>query len=235
MTIPVTLNYAQVDSFPLEEFYPNTVQMIDEQVRAELSEAEYRDSEMFIETPFFIENKYGAVAGGLPSEESRKVLNLENILLFEQNQFIIHEDGAPEASVIYTSDFSLGQAKDQEDIVNELNRQWFNQNRVLIVFIFSLMISTFLFMMLLLIVFGSALFLYFTKRSDITSITTYKESINLMVNVLSLPTILSMIFGLFYFDITLMVTMQTIGLIIMLFIIYYKTQFNDDNIETENE
>ena len=65
------------------------------------------------------------------------------------------------------------------------------------------------------------------------SITTYKETVNLVINLLSLPTILATLFGLIHFDIVLMVTIQTLGLLIMLVVVYAKTQFNDKKLESK--
>ena len=53
---------------------------------------------------------------------------------------------------------------------------------------------------------------------------------NLILNLLTLPTIIAMIFSLFHFDITLMLSIQTLGLVLMLIIVYYKTKLNDNNI-----
>lgn len=231
LTIPVTMNYAQMESFPLEDIYPNTVQMIDEQAVNELNNIDYENGEMLFTSPFIIENEHGTVAGGLDVEQREELMALDDVLIFEQNQFLINEVDAPSTTVLYTKDFSLEGLEQADEVENELSRQWFNQNRVLIVLIFSLMISVFLFMMTILIVAGSALLLYFTRKTDITSITKYKESVNLILNVLSLPTIAAMIVGLFYFDVTILVTVQYLGLVIMLFVIYYKTQFNDKKLE----
>lgn len=230
LTIPVTINFAKVDSFPLEDFYPKTIQLIDQQTIEALAQADYENGEMIFSEPFIIEQDQGLVAGGLALGEI-KDLPADTKLLFQENQFHLSEAGAPAASVLYTRDFTLAGATTTADVVDELSRQWFNQNRILIVLIFSLMLSVFLLVMHVLVIFGSALFLYFTKNSPITTITTYKESVNLLLNVLALPTFVALIYGLFFFDIIMMITIQTVGLIIMLFIIYYKTQFNDAKLE----
>lgn len=220
-----------MDSFPLEDVYPNTVEKIDNQVINELNDVTFENGEMFFTTPFIIENEHGIVAGGLDSDQKEELMTEEDVLIFEQNQFLINEEGAPDATVLYTKDFNLDGLEQTDEVKEELSRQWFSQNKVLIVLIFSLMISAFLFMMTLLIAAGASLLLYFTKSTDITSITTYKESMNLILNLLSLPTIVAMIIGLFYFDITVLVTIQYLGLVIMLFVIYAKTQFNDRKLE----
>lgn len=112
-----------------------------------------------------------------------------------------------------------------------LSEQWFIQNQVFIVAFFTLIISLIQFVMLILTVFGSALFLYFTKNSPITSIETYKESVNLLINAISLPTIIATLFGLISFNVITMQMIQVVGLIGMLMVIYFKTQFNIENIE----
>lgn len=230
MTIPVTLNYTNLNFIPLEEFYPNAIQIIDEKSIQVIQDSKFDSGQMFIESPFIIENEYGIAAGGIESNFEEELLQAENYIFFEENQFLIKEAGTPLTTILYTKDFQLDNFETEEEIKNEMSRQWFNQNRVLIVLFFSLMISAYMFVMTLMIVLGSALFLYFTKKSTVTSISTYKESINLVLNSLTLPTIVAMIIGILQFDVTIMITIQTIGLIVMLFVIYYKTYFNDKRV-----
>lgn len=230
LTIPVTLNYTSLDFMPLEEFYPNAVKIIDEEAVEAIQANMFDNGQMFIETPFFVENEYGVVAGHAEVSANEEWKDVESYLYFEENQFLINEEGSPLTSVLYTKDFRLDNLDSVEEIRHELSRQWFNQNRILIVLFFSLMISAFMFIMTLFVVLGSALLLYLTKKSTVTSITTYKESVNLVLNSLTLPTIVSMITGILYFDVTIMVTVQSVGLIVMLFIIYYKTYFNDERL-----
>ncbi len=230
LTIPVAMNYTRIDTFPLEDFYPNTVQRIDEETVDVLSQAEYLHGEMLIAFPFIIENEQGVVAGGLNEKEQEEILAQENALIFEQHQMILAEEGAPLATVLYTKDFSFEKARSVQDVREEISRQWFQQNRVLIVLVFSLLISAFLFTMTVLIVAGSAFIMYLTRKTDFTSITAYRESVNLILNLLSLPTILAAGFSLFYFDVILMVSLQYLGLVVMMLIAFYQTQFNDKKL-----
>jgi hypothetical protein len=85
---------------------------------------------------------------------------------------------------------------DQAGIQESLSQQWLDQNRVLVVLIFSSVISLIFLAMNLFLVGIAALMLYMTKGSPVTSIETYKESINLILNALSLPTFLAMAYGL---------------------------------------
>lgn len=231
LVIPVTLNYAEIESFPLEDYYPNAVEMIDKQAVEELKQQSFQEGELIINRSFRIKNEFGEIVGGLSKEEREEVVQLDNFIAFDKNQFIIGEEGLPTATVLYTKDFTLEGVEDEESVVTELSRQWLNQNRVLIVLFFSLLIAIILFFMLVFLVFGSALLLYFTRKGKLTTIETYKESVNLILNSLGVPTLAALAFGLIHFDLYLMVTIQTMGLVIYLFVIWYKTKFNDYKLE----
>lgn len=231
MTIPITINFAQMETFPIEELYPNAANILENEELEELNKTTDENGEMQISTPFISENEYGIVASGVSPEGDNRLANEKNVVLFAANQFSIKEEGAPTTIVPYTKDFSIEQTNSHEDILNVLSEQWFIQNQVFIVAFFTLIISLIQFVMLILTVFGSALFLYFTKNSPITSIETYKESVNLLINAISLPTIIATLFGLISFNVITMQMIQVVGLIGMLMVIYFKTQFNIENIE----
>lgn len=231
MVIPVTLNYAEMESFPLEEYYPIAAsQLVDDQVLDEIQTVVVNEGQLSIPEPFQIENAYGEVVGGLSLDEIENHISSPNFIAFQENQLIIAEEGLPTATVLYTRDVSFGEMETKEEIVEEISRQWLNQNRVLIVLIFSFLISTFLLFMLLFLVFGSSFLLYLTKKGSLTTIKTYKESVNLILNSLAVPTFLAMLFGLFYFELYIMVTIQSLGMAAYLFWIWYKVQFNDQRL-----
>lgn len=234
MTIPITINFAQMDSFPLGDLYPNVEKIVEEQPLDVFNEADYADGEMIIQEPFVFDNAAGYIAGGVGDEKEALMEEAEHLILFEQNQFVLIEEGAPTTTVPYTEDFSLAGTASSEEVMEELGRQWFVQNQVFFVAFFTFLLSVLIFVMMLFLVFGSAVFLFLTKNSPITSITTYKESVNLILNLLTLPTVASLILGLVYFDIVWMTMLQMVGLIGMLLYVYYKTQFNDDKLKPQN-
>lgn len=234
MTIPITINFAQMDSFPLGDLYPQVESIVDEQPLDVLNEADYANGEMIIQEPFVFDNAAGYVAGGVGEEQEELIAEAENVILFERNQFVLVEEGAPTTTVPYTEDFSLAGMTSSEEVMEELSRQWFIQNQVFFVAFFTFLLSILLFVMMFFLVFGSAVFLFLTKNSPITSITTYKESVNLILNLLTLPTIASLILGLVHFDIVWMTMLQMVGLIAMLLYVYYKTQFSDDKLKPQN-
>jgi maltodextrin utilization protein YvdJ len=132
--------------------------------------------------------------------------------------------------VLYTRDFDLS-GLDQAGIQEALSQQWLDQNRILVVLIFSTVISIIFLAMNLFLVAIAALMFYMTKGSPVTSIETYKESINLILNALSVPTFLAMVYGLYNFDVSLMASLQMIGLVTMLLLVMWKTRFRDGTLD----
>lgn len=61
-----------------------------------------------------------------------------------------------------------------------------------------------------------------------SSIITYRESVNLVLNLIAIPTILAMIFGFFRFNLITMFGIQVIALIAMLVYLFKQTQFIDE-------
>lgn len=231
LVIPMTMNFAQNDTFPLEQIYPQTMQMIEEHPVEPFQQADYGEGQMNIAEPFYSDFSHGVVAGGLPEEEAEQLMNTEDtVIYFDQTHFYIQESDFPPAAVPYSEDFSLAEAENGREVVDRLSRQWFIQNQVFFVLFFSFLIGSFLLVMLLVLVFGAAVFFYLTKESTITSIETYKESVNLLVNALGVPTLIAMIAGLIQFNIVMMLMIQTVGLIIYLMVIFVKTRFNDNNL-----
>lgn len=225
ITIPVSLHFAQTDTINVEQFYPDSFGMIDQETIEHIATIPIIDGEMAIEETV-VQDKSGGVVifdnGSQPLVEDQ-----DTVITFGENGFKIQENAQPELNVGYTSNFDLAGASVSE-VKAELNRQWRINNRVYIVGAMTFLISFMTLSMLIVLVLGSAVFLYLTKKSHLTSITTYKESVALILYGLGLPTILALLYGLIQFDIIWMMTIQTMGLVLMLVFMYFKTQFNDE-------
>lgn len=230
MIIPTTINFTKMEAISLDYFYPNVVEIIDDSMVDELASIGSTNGKLSFEDSFIFKNNKGVLAGGISAEEEKKILKEETFLLMEESQFVIKEENKPTSTIFYTKDFTLEDVQTKEDVINEFSHQWFVHNKVLIVLIFTLIISFIQLIMLVMIIFGSAFFLYLTKKSRITSIKTFKEATNLIVNLAGLPTIIAMIYGLINYDVAWMSMIQTTGLVIMLLIVYGKTGFNDNRI-----
>ncbi|MEC6748327.1 DUF1189 family protein [Marinilactibacillus sp. XAAS-LB27] len=223
ITIPVSLNFAQTDTIGVEQFYPEAFNLIDGEAAEGLSKIPVEEGRLLVEQSTLQTKTDGLV---LIDQSDNPLIDSDVAVAFGPTEFTIREHAQPELKVRYTKDFSVESAS-VEEVKTELNRQWRVNNRVYIVAALTFLISFMTFTMLVVLTLGSALFLYFTKKSHLTSITTYKESVAIILYGLGLPTILALLYGLIQFDIIWMMTIQTTGLLIMLVLIYFKTQFND--------
>lgn len=231
MIIPVTLNYANMTNFPVTDYYPESMALVDNQVATKMDQVTFSNGEMLINTPSVSEGSQGTVAFGLSNDQAKEIANNgETAIIFQENQYILIEPNAPTATVLYTKDFDLT-GLDQQGIQEVLSQQWLDQNRILVVLLFSMVISLILLAMSSFLVAIAALMFYLTKGSPVTSIETFKESVNLILNAISLPTFLALVYGLYNFDVSLMASVQTVGLVAMLLLVMWKTRFQDNHLD----
>ncbi len=231
MIIPVTLNYANMTNFPVTDYYPESMALVDDQVATKMDQVTFSNGKMLINTPSVSEGSQGTVAFGLSNDQAKEIANNgETAIIFQENQYILIEPNAPTATVLYTKDFDLT-GLDQQGIQEVLSQQWLDQNRILVVLLFSMVISLILLAMSSFLVAIAALMFYLTKGSPVTSIETFKESVNLILNAISLPTFLALVYGLYNFDVSLMASVQTVGLVAMLLLVMWKTRFQDNHLD----
>lgn len=230
MMIPVTLHYARMDSFPIEGTFPNVFRLIDESLISEMHEATFLEGEMILDTGFYEVSDSGVVGANVSQKDLEGVLSSEeHALFFQENEFILKE-GEEISKVRYTENFSLEGISSVEEVKMELSQQWFIQNQIYIMATFSFLVSMLMLVSTVLIVLGSALFIYLTKKNAASSIETYKESINLILLALGLPTLASMLIGLVIFDIGTMIMIQSFGLVFMILAVFCTTRFSDKKI-----
>ncbi|SFH53605.1 DUF1189 family protein [Pisciglobus halotolerans] len=233
MIVPVSIHYATLDSFPMEGTFKESYQLVDDSVVQKMEQMQITDGQL--EGPAFeIEKAEGIVGAGLSSDEVETALKADNALIFQQDAFLLKEGSKSIATVPYTKDVSFHQAATVQAFKAELSRQWLIQNQAYLTGVFSLLLFAVILTINVLLVAGSALFLYLTKRSRQTSITSYKESVSVMVSCLSLPTFAAAIIGIFRFDIITMISIQTIGMVLLLLLVYFKTQFRDAAFKKES-
>ncbi|WP_036689360.1 DUF1189 family protein [Paucisalibacillus globulus] len=234
MMIPLSINIAKMDSYPVEETYPGAFELLDESVIDALEDAEYSQGKLTLPNNFYFEMENGIVGGNVSELEKENAKNAENTLLFQENELIIKESSNPITTVAYTNDFSIEEITTVEELKTELSRQWFIQNKSFIVGSLLISLSTLLLVSIVVISLGSSLFVLLTKKGQISTIQTYKESVNLVVNSLGIPTLVAMLIGLIQFNIITMIMIQTFGFIIMLLIVFMKTRFSDDYMDQLN-
>lgn len=227
LMIPVSLNFLKTETYPIEESYPEAFKLIDKPVVVAFQKALNEKGVLVTEPGVNLVKKNGVVSITESNSVIKENLKAENALIFSKNELYLKNKGVPASNIPYTTDFNPSQIKSVEDMKEAVSRQWFFQNRVYVIGSLLLLIFSILFFSTILIVLGSAVFLYLTKKNSFSSIKTYKESVNLILNALGMPSLLALISSSIQFDIVVMLTIQSIGLALMILTVFYTTRFND--------
>ena len=225
--VPVSLNFLKMETYPIEESYPETLALIDESVVAAFQAAISEDGALVTDPGSQVVKEKGVMSITNSDSVIKENLKAENALIFSDNDLYLKNKGVPVSNVRYTKDFNPSQLNSVKDMKEAVSRQWFFQNRVYVIGSLLLVVFSILFVSTILIVLGSAVFLYLTKKNSFSSIKTYKESVNLILNALGIPTLLALISSFIQFDIVVMLTIQSIGLALMILMVFYTTRFND--------
>ena len=227
LMVPVSLNFLKMETYPIEESYPETLALIDESVVAAFQAAISEDGALVTDPGSQVVKEKGVMSITNSDSVIKENLKAENALIFSDNDLYLKNKGVPVSNVRYTKDFNPSQLNSVKDMKEAVSRQWFFQNRVYVIGSLLLVVFSILFVSTILIVLGSAVFLYLTKKNSFSSIKTYKESVNLILNALGIPTLLALISSFIQFDIVVMLTIQSIGLALMILMVFYTTRFND--------
>jgi len=227
LMIPVALNYTKMDTFPVEDTLPDSFGLIDESAVLKLQQGKYENGTLVLPESFVLISENGTVSGMLTESEIEEALVSENALIFQENEFVIKEGSQALSTIPYTKDFDLSKVTNTAELKEALSHQWFIKNKgytvaTLMFLVFSITLVSTLFL-----TFGSAIFLYLTRKSQFSSINSYKESVNLLTNCIGLPSLIALLIGLIQFDIVIMLMIQSVGLVIMLLFVFYQTRFND--------
>lgn len=222
MLLPVFNHYQNVEVFSIKDFYPNVVEMIDEVVLDELQQAEFSEGILTISNPFEIETNQGVVGGGLDTIYEEET----NRLIFYTNSFIIYDETGDERVVNYIEQTSFN-FDNKDDLIYILSEMYTAQYRGEMIFTLTMIIYGFILVFALFIVFLYAFLIKSMKDFSMSSILTYKEAVNLVLNLIALPTIAAVLFGFIRFNIILMMAIQVVSLIGLLIILFRQTNFED--------
>ena len=102
---------------------------------------------------------------------------------------------------------------------------FYRNNETAIFFSQTITVAFLLVAMNSILVIGAAFFLWLTKKSRLSTIGSFKESTNVILNALGAGSLVAMLAGFIGADIILMIGIQSLGMLLMLFLAFLKTRF----------
>ncbi|MBO0475810.1 DUF1189 family protein [Vagococcus sp. DIV0080] len=223
---PVALNANKTQEFNLKSVTPDLVAQMDKMDMKNISSISITDSSLDNKETQQINDLIYVNAS---SESFDKVATGLN---FEENQLVMKDKNGLTFNLRYTDSFSPTNWQTNEDFKSWLNEEWNAQNAAYRILSVTILVSLLVLSSTIFLIFGAAFFIWLTKRSHLSSIKTYKEALNVTINALFLPTLIAMILGLIHYDITLIMTVQSLGLALQILVLFVKTKFNDSFAKT---
>ncbi|MHC5375038.1 hypothetical protein ACYSNU_14700 [Enterococcus sp. LJL120] len=235
LLIPVTLNLATSYQFSLADSLPEVAALLDDQTAAAFSELPIENGELETsESTILNQSADGIVGVNLTEAELAGQTTVVNFTPTTWQITGLQGEREYSFELYYTDSLNPSQATSGAALQKLLGQQFFANQRLPIIISALLATGFLLFVMNLFLVLGSAFFLWLTKKSSFSSIGSFKESLSIIIQCLGLGTILAFVFGLIYYDVTMMIAVQMLTMIILLFAIYIRTKFKDQKVSGEN-
>lgn len=223
MLIPVTLNLARSTSFQLADIMNETFEQINQETLTTIQKADFKNGYLQDAETGTI-NQAGTIGFHLNESELARI---KNGISFDSSFMLLKSQEGYDFKVHYTKDFNPSIFKTVDELKQGISSQWLTQNRAFVTFTLIIMSGSLILVSHLILVFGGAFFIWLTKKNQFSSIKTYQESVNLILNGLGVSTFFGMLVGLIYFDMTLVLTIQSLGLVLMLLGVFVTTRFNE--------
>lgn len=226
LILPVSLYFAKADSFQLTKVMPDMMELVNQQLVDQLQAYSLNDGVLSGgHGDIVLDSKDGAAAIILNATEIPKA---ENAIILGKTEMELRDEQGYAFKVKYTNNTDLKNIETPAALSDWISSQWYIQNKAFLFITMILMTGSILVGSTLMLTLFTSLILWGTKRSTFSSIASYKEAINLTVNALGLPTIVAMITGIIYFDVTIIMAVQSLGMVLMIAFAFFKTRFNHE-------
>ena len=201
--IPIAIQNSSQETYPLDTFIDNVYTPLTDEAIMDLSEnAQIIDGKLNYSGTK--NQQPSLLIGPSQSKEFPKDLQLH----FDTEELVISKESKELTRIRYHA-IQTESFQSKEDLTQAISKDWYQQNRVYIS-LFLVLGASFLFGLNFFIVsLGASLLLYITKKSRLFSFRSFKECYHFILNCLGLPTLITLILGLFGQNMATLITVQT--------------------------
>ncbi|MBC2259976.1 DUF1189 family protein [Listeria sp. FSL L7-0091] len=223
LLLPVSAHFANQSSFDLLSLMPKMATLGTDQLATEISGLTLENGELTDKNAHIVEKSANGVAG--VNLTKAELSGAKNIINFKDQEMTLTDASGYTFEVSYPKDATLSEITSGESLVDWVSAQWYLENQAFVFLSMVLMIGSIIFVSSLMLTTFTSLFIWMTKRSSFSSIASFKESVNLTLNALGIPVIAACIIGFIYFDITIIMAVQSLGMVLMIAWTFLKTRF----------
>lgn len=157
----------------------------------------------------------------------QSVKDFESVLVFQRHRLVISDENGFGFTLTYPKNESIMLTNDKSDLKVLVSQLWIRQYKP--VYLAAAMLLCFIGLMFsnMILMGVMAFILWLTKHSKISDIHSFREAVAIVVMSAGWPSITALIFSLFSFDFGSMIMIQSIGLVLMISLVFWKTRFQN--------
>lgn len=222
MLIPISIQSKNVPNIKLDMLFPNLVSQLSEDASNQelLKHIKVVDGTLDVSNDVYKSNTI------MINPSKQEVMTKKNVLVFYANEMLLI-DSEKSIQIAYPKSLEHHQPQSISELILMVEDSWNEQTIFYRTIIYTLLIGLLVFVSSVLLVLGTSLFIFMTRKNELSNIQSFGEATNLVINALFIPTLTASIFGMFHYDVSLMLTIQALGLALYILLIFIKTRFND--------
>lgn len=232
MLIPISIQSKNVPSIKIDALYPKLV----EQLKSDESNKEMLQT-IHIEDGNLVNQQTSKHSNNVMINPTKSGLkNGKNMVVFYPDKLILN-DSEKSINIGFDKNLSIAGFQSIDDLITFVEEKWNEQTVFYRTIGYTVIIGMLVLVSSLLLVFGTSLFIYLTRKKHLSNVKTYGEATNIVINALFIPTVIASVLGMFHYDVSLMLTIQALGVAVNILLIFVKTKFNDSliTVKTKNQ
>jgi len=152
----------------------------------------------------------------------------KNALIFQKNRLILTDQNGYGFVISYPKHKTFSLADDRDNVKGLAAELWMDQFKPIYVAVVSLISFAALLISNLILMSVIAVILWITKYTKISDIQSLRESCTIVMTAAGWPSLAALFLSLFSFDYGLLMMVQTVGLVLVLSLVFWRTHFQND-------
>ncbi len=221
LLIPISLHQAKQNDFEILKWTSGLDALSSNQAASQLEQLKIEDGKLVNGSEMVFQDDSG-VSGVFVPQHTFDVA--KSAISFGETRLDLKDASGYKFSLVYPES---GVVTNLGDFINTT---WYAQYKPVVFLGMVFVLGTLTFVSSLMLILFSSICLALTKKSSFSKINSFKEAMNLSLNAIGLPTLVATIFGFIYFDITVMIGIQSLGAVLLIAMTFLKTRFYKEDV-----
>jgi maltodextrin utilization protein YvdJ len=221
LLIPISLHQAKQNDFEILKWTSGLDSLATNEAASQFNGLQIADGKLVSGSEMVFQDT-GGVSGVFIPQKSFDAS--KNAISFDEKRLRVKDASGYSFSLAYPDSAVV------TDLEEFINTTWYAQYKPVVFLGMVFVLGTLTLVSSLMLVLFSSICLALTKKSSFSKINSFKEAMNLTLNATGLPTIIAAVLGLIYFDITVMIGIQSLGAVLLIAMTFLKTRFYKEDV-----